>query len=96
MALLENGVVKVGGGVAIGIGAIILAPIIIPIVSAVVKPVLKASVKGGMMLYHKATEFVAEASETIEDLVAEAKAEVMAEQNPTASPALFEGETTHQ
>jgi hypothetical protein len=91
MALVENGF-RVGTGVAVGIGAIILAPVILPVASAVVKPVLIAGIKGGMILYQKTSELLAEASETIEDLVAEAKAEVMAEQSPIVSPALSEGE----
>jgi hypothetical protein len=91
MALVENGL-RAGTGVAVGIGAIILAPMILPLVSAVVKPVLVAGIKGGMMLYRKTSEILAEASETIEDLVVEAKAEVMAEQSPIVLPALSEGE----
>lgn len=92
MALLEDGLIKVGTGVAVGIGAIILAPVIFPIVGAVVKPLLRAGIKGGIVLYQKASEMVAEAAETIEDLVEEAKAEVIGGQNPVASSSVSESE----
>ncbi|MGI0480387.1 DUF5132 domain-containing protein [Geminocystis sp. CENA526] len=61
--------------IAIGVGAIILAPTI----ASLVKPVAKATIKTGVILYQKTKETIAETSEQIGDLVAEAKAEVLAE-----------------
>jgi serine acetyltransferase len=78
MGLFDNGV-KVGAAVAIGIGAVVLAPVILPAVSAVGRPVAKALIKGAMTMVHKGWESVAEAREALEDIVAEAKAEVIAE-----------------
>ena len=79
MALLENGFLKMGGSIALGVGAIVLAPIIVPAVSAVVRPLVKAGIKSAMVLYQKGTELATEASETLGDLVEEVKAEVVSE-----------------
>ena len=79
MALLENGYMKIGGSLALGIGAIILAPVITSALSAVARPLLKAGIKGGIILYQKTRVILAETSETIGDLVEEAKAELLSE-----------------
>jgi hypothetical protein len=79
MGLLDNGF-RLGTGLAIGLGAIFLAPVVIPVVAAVAKPLVKAGIKGGLMLIEKSKEFVAETQEVIEDLAAEAKAELHQEQ----------------
>lgn len=77
MALFNNGLKgNILGGLAIGIGAAILAPVVVPVLASVVKPLAKAAIKGGIMLYEKGREVVAEATEMVEDIVAEAKAEV--------------------
>lgn len=70
---INNGVKTV----ALGIGALILAPTVF----ALLKPVAKAAIKTGVVLYTKGRETLAETSEQVADLVAEAKAEVLAEQN---------------
>jgi hypothetical protein len=79
MALFENGI-KMGTGVAVGIGALILAPIVLPMVGSVVKPLIKATIKGGIILFEKGREAIAETAEVLEDIAAEAKAELMKEQ----------------
>jgi len=77
MALLGNGLKgNIMTGLAIGIGVAILAPVIIPVVAAIAKPLSKAAIKGGVLLYERGKEVVAEAGEVIEDLVAEAKSEI--------------------
>lgn len=78
MALFDNGI-KLGTGIAIGIGAIVLAPAVIPAVAAIVKPLAKAGIKSGLAIYCKGKEVVAETVEVFEDLTAEAKAELAAE-----------------
>lgn len=60
----------------IGLGAMVLTPALIPLV----KPVIKATVKTGVILYQKSKGTLAEAGEILGDIVAEAKAEVIAEQ----------------
>ena len=69
-------------GVAIGVG-LLVAPVVIPMIGAAARPVAKAAIKGGLMLYEKGREMLAEVSEAVEDLAAEAKSEVRAELAPT-------------
>lgn len=77
MSLFDNGLKgNIVSGLAIGIGAAVLAPVVMPILVSVVKPLAKAAIKGGIMLYEKGKETVAEVGEVIEDIVAEAKAEM--------------------
>lgn len=77
MALLENGIKgNILTGLAIGIGATILAPAVIPVVAGIAKPLLKAAIKSGVVLYEKGKETFAETKEIFEDLVAEAKSEL--------------------
>jgi hypothetical protein len=80
--ILKNGA---GTGVLVGLGAVILAPVILPVVGSVVKPVAKGAIKLGVMLYERGSETIAEVGEVIEDLVAEAKAEVAAAQKESPS-----------
>jgi hypothetical protein len=47
-------------------------------VAAVLKPVAKTAIKGGILVYRKGRQAVAEVGESVEDLVAEAKAEINA------------------
>ncbi len=49
---------------------------IAPAVAAVVRPVAKASIKSAILLYEKTTELIAEAKESVEDMAAEAHAEL--------------------
>jgi hypothetical protein len=58
------------------VGAVVLAPTVLPLL----KPVAKATIKTGVTLYEKTKGAIAETGEVIGDLVAEAKAEAMAEQ----------------
>lgn len=72
-------------GLAIGIGAAILTPIILPVVAGLAKPLAKSAIKGGIILYEKGRETFAELGETVEDLVAEVKAELAQEHAPPAA-----------
>jgi hypothetical protein len=63
--------------IALGVGAVIVAPTVL----ALLKPVAKATIKTGLILYQKTKETIAETGEQLGDLVAEAKAEVIAEQS---------------
>ena len=71
--LNRNSMIKT---VALVAGAVVLAPA----VASILKPVAKASIKTGVILYQKTKGAIAEAGEQVGDLVAEAKAEVLAEQ----------------
>jgi hypothetical protein len=73
-------------GIAVGVGALLLAPTVIPAVGRVLRPAVKAAVKGGMVFYR---ETIAEIGEAAGDLFAEARAELEAEsQSEKAAPAL--------
>ncbi|HYA15309.1 MAG TPA: DUF5132 domain-containing protein [Syntrophales bacterium] len=95
MGLLDNGLKgTILTGLAIGIGAAVLAPAVIPVIAGVAKPVAKAAIKGGLVLFGKGKETFAELGEVVEDLVAEAKSEIAeAERNARATDSP-EGDTT--
>ena len=77
MALFDNGL-RISTGLIIGIGAVILAPVVVPVLATAAKPLIKAGLKGGVLLYEKSQEMIAEAQELFEDLAAEVKAELYA------------------
>lgn len=77
MGLFDNGFKNnIISGLAFGIGAAVIAPVVIPVLSAGVKPMAKVAIKEGIQLYEKGRELMAEARETMEDLVAEARSEI--------------------
>ncbi len=77
MALFDNGLKgNIITGLAIGIGTALFAPQVIPALAGVVKPLAKAAIKGGLVVYEKSKEAVAEVGEMMEDIVAEVKAEM--------------------
>jgi hypothetical protein len=75
MAFLGNGL-KFGTSIAIGAGAVLLAPVVIPVIGSIMKPLAKAAIKGGILAYEGVKVSIAETKETLEDLAAEAKAEI--------------------
>ena len=80
MALIDDFLTKKNGvSLVIGVGAAILAPVVIPAVIRIARPAIKAAVKSGIIAYERGREAAAELSEAAEDLVAEAKAEVIEE-----------------
>jgi hypothetical protein len=82
--MMEAG--KGGRAIALGIGAVVLAPILLPAIGKVAKPIAKATLKNGITLYEKGKVAVAEANEVWEDILAEAKAEAMAESHQIPNP----------
>jgi hypothetical protein len=92
MALFDNGLKgNILSGLAIGIGAAVLAPAVAPVLASIAKPLAKAAIKGGMLLYEKGREAVAEAGEMVEDIVAEAKSELAEEAKQPSSAVTPEG-----
>jgi len=79
-------------GLAIGIGAAVLAPAVLPIIAGVAKPVAKAAIKGGLILFEKGKETFAEIGEVVEDLVAEVKAEISEAEKAATATTAPEGE----
>lgn len=74
-----------GKGFAIGIAAAILAPVILPVVVQAARPLARAAIKSGILFLNKGRETVAELGEVVEDLVAEARAEIDEERAKAAS-----------
>jgi hypothetical protein len=83
MRILPAGL-KTGSAIAIGAGVVLLAPIVIPVVASVMKPLAKAVIKGGLLAYENVKIAIAETSETIEDIAAEARSEIAAGQSQPA------------
>lgn len=63
-------------GLAVGVGAIVLAPVVLPVIAAVSRPIAKSAMKTGVIMFEKGREAAAEMREVFEDLVAEARAEL--------------------
>ena len=82
MALWENGAGIFGQSlvqnVLVGAAAVVLAPIVVPAILGGMRPVAKTLVKGGVMVYDKSREMVAEVGEQMSDLVAEVRSELAA------------------
>jgi len=78
--------ISLGTGLLIGAGAVLLAPIVLPVVAGVAKSLFKAGIKGGLIIYEKGKVAIEEAKETIEDLTAEAKAELAGDEELEATP----------
>jgi hypothetical protein len=74
------------GGLALCIGAVILAPIMMPAVRNVARPLAKAAIKGGIMAYEKGRELISEGAEAVEDIYIEAQAELAESREAAAEP----------
>lgn len=75
--------------VAIGLGAAVLAPAVLPALAGLARPFARAAIKAGIVFYEKGRETAAELGELMDDLVAEAKADLHHESMPgveTAEP----------
>ncbi len=57
-------------------GVVLLAPVVIPVIGTITKPLIKSVIKGALIAYEGAKVTLAEARESLEDITAEAKAEV--------------------
>ena len=75
-------------GLAIGLGIAMLAPAVVTSLFGASRPLARAAIKSGMILYEKGREAAAEFAEVVEDLVAEARAEVDQEHRTTAGMAV--------
>ena len=85
MAIVEDLLTsEAAKGLAIGLGAVLLAPVALATLGGIGKPVARAFIKSGIIVYEKGRETLAEFGEVVEDLVAEAQAELR--QTPGAAP----------
>ena len=82
MALFDNIVEGFGSSwvptVLVGVGVALVAPVVVPALAAGMRPLAKAVLKGGIMVYDKGAEVLAEAGEQLSDLVAEVRSEIEA------------------
>jgi hypothetical protein len=74
-------------GVAIGVGAALLAPAVLPLVSGAARPIVKGFIKAALIAYEQGQEATAELGEFLEDMTAEARAELEAERTQHAAAA---------
>jgi hypothetical protein len=65
---------------AIGIGVAVLVPIVAKALAPLVRPVARSAVKIGVVTYEKGRETFAEFGEIIDDMIAEVREEMRAEQ----------------
>jgi uncharacterized protein DUF5132 len=85
MALLEDVLGGWTGGVLVGLGAAVVGPAIFPAAGSILRPVAKTLVKGGLVVTDGVRGVVAEASEHVNDLVAEVRADNDTRANRTRS-----------
>jgi len=78
--------------VLVGVGVALVAPIVVPALAGSMRPLAKAVMKGGMLVYDKGAEVIAEASEQLSDMIAEARSELDAA--AAAAAAHTNGHTT--
>jgi hypothetical protein len=91
MALFDNVVDGFGSSwvpnVLLGVGVALVAPVVVPALAAGMRPLAKAVIKGGIMVYDKGAEALAEAGEQLSDLMAEARSELDGTASAAASAA---------
>lgn len=80
-------------GFAAGFGTGFISREIMSVGAAVVRPITKAAVKSSMLVFEKSRETLAHFTETLEDLVAEARSEVRTEVAKPAAAASAAGES---
>lgn len=62
-------------GIALGVGAALVAPMVLAGASGMGRPLARAAFKSGTVFYEKTRETLAEFGEVLDDLVAEVRAE---------------------
>lgn len=87
MALFEKEDKKFLWGLGVGLIAAVVVREVLPSFKGMGRPLAKATVKSGLSLFEKGRETVAVWSETLEDLVVEAKAELEEEARAKAAAA---------
>lgn len=98
MALFDNNERKILLGIGIGVATASLARGVGSAFRGLGRPVLKAGVKTGILLFDKGREQLALFKETIEDLSAEARAEIEEERNqglPASAAGSNREDSTH-
>ncbi len=84
MDLLKNNLVV---GVGVALAATVLAPALIPAIGSAGRPLAKTLLKGALRLYDRGREALALAGESMEDMLAEVRAEDALEQSERSAAA---------
>jgi len=87
MATFDDGIKGAVPSILVILGVALAAPIVLPAVASVSRPLAKTLIKGYLALADTVKEYAAEAGETISDLMAECKAEHVADQAAAAKAA---------
>lgn len=80
--LLKNETTK---GVVVGVGIALVGIAAIPVIASIGRPFARAALKSSLLLVEKGREALAEAGEEMEDLLAEVKAELVADKGVFAA-----------
>jgi hypothetical protein len=88
MSIFKNNIVT---GITAALVTIVIAPVLVPAIKKASRPLAKSLVKGGIFVYEKGREAVANAGEMMEDVVAEVRAETMERQSAATAEGLDEG-----
>jgi hypothetical protein len=75
MAVLEDLFEGWGTSTLVGLGVLVAAPVLLPTVEAVLRPVVKTLMKGSYWVVDSVLGIVAEGSDELRELTAEARAE---------------------
>ena len=76
---------------ALGVSAALVAVAAIPLIITASRPLARVAVKSSLMVLEKGREAMAVAEEQFEDLVAEVKAEMVADRDGFAAASVEEG-----
>ena len=79
MATFDDGIKGAVPSILVILGVALAAPIVLPAVASVSRPLAKTLIKGYLALADTVKEYAAEAGESFSDLMAECKAEHIAD-----------------
>jgi hypothetical protein len=73
------------GGAVVGVAVAVIAPSLVTGLFGVLRPIAKEVIKGGIVAYDAVTGMVSEGSESLKDLVAEARNDLEAAKSPSGN-----------
>lgn len=96
MSLFDKGAKHVWLGIGIGSAAVLAAPYVLPLVSSVGRPLVKGLLLQGVLAFERGREALAHLAETLDDIIAEVRAEAEADLAARgAARRANEGSTAH-
>ncbi|MBN1105193.1 MAG: DUF5132 domain-containing protein [Deltaproteobacteria bacterium] len=73
------------GTIALGAAAVLFGPAILTAAGGLARSLVKSGIKGSILAYEKGKVMIAEARESVEDITAEARAEISKPRKATSS-----------